>query len=77
MKCLVLILYSLSLHIYIYTSVILVMVWVARFKGNVEGGETLVADVVPVLEELREKYPKQFDILCTLPASFQRQTVLR
>ena len=48
-----------------------------RFEGNVEGGETLVLDTLPVLEELRQKYPKQFEILCTVPTSFQRQTVLR
>jgi len=35
-----------------------------------------VLDTLPVLEELREKHPKQFEILCTVPTSFQRKTVV-
>ena len=46
-----------------------------RFDECIEGGETLVLDTFPVLEELREKHPKQFEILSTIPASFQRKTI--
>ena len=35
-----------------------------------EGGETLVVDILPVLEELKEKHPKQFEtVLCTCQLS--------
>ena len=53
------------------------LMFCSRFDDCVEGGESLILDAFPVLEELREKHPEQFEILTTVPASHQRRTVLR
>ena len=36
-----------------------------------------MADAFAVLEELRNKHPKQFETLCTQSTSFQREVKLR
>ena len=43
-----------------------------RFDECVEGGETILLDSYPVLEELRTSYPKHFDTLSSVPVTFQR-----
>ena len=44
-----------------------------RFDECVEGGESIVVDTYPVIEELREKYPKQFEVLTRVPYITHRQ----
>ena len=43
-----------------------------RFDECVEGGESLLLDSYPVLEELRRTHPTQFDTLARVPVTFQR-----
>ena len=43
-----------------------------RFDECVEGGENMLLDTYPVLEEMRRTHPKQFDTLARIPVTFQR-----
>ena len=43
-----------------------------RFDECVEGGESILVDSYPVLEELRKKHPKQFDVLTRVPYTVHR-----
>lgn len=43
-----------------------------RNDDMVVGGESLLLDAYPVLEEMRTQYPKEFDILTKIPATFQK-----
>ena len=38
-----------------------------RFDYCVEGGESVLVDTYPVVEELRRKHPKQFEVLTRVP----------
>ena len=50
-------------------AVVLVNIYfsVSRFDDCVEGGESSVVDAYPLIEELRQKYPRYFDILSRVP----------
>ena len=37
-----------------------------------EGGKSIVLDVVPVINELRTKFPQHFTTLTEVPATFNR-----
>ena len=41
-------------------------------RNDAIGGESLLLDTFPVLEEMRIKYPEEFDTLTRVPATFQR-----
>ena len=43
-----------------------------RFDDCVEGGENTVVDAYPVVEELRRKHPKQFEVLTRVPYFLHR-----
>ena len=43
-----------------------------RFDSCVEGGESILLDAFPVVEELRAKHPEPFDVLTRVPATIQR-----
>lgn len=45
---------------------------VARFDECVEGGESVMLDTLPVLNEMRSKHPKLFQTLTQVPVTFQR-----
>ena len=38
----------------------------------IEGGESIMLDAYPVVKEMREKYPRQFDTLTKVPVTFYR-----
>ena len=38
----------------------------------VEGGQSIMLDSYPVVEELRAQHPKHFDTLTKIPATFDR-----
>ena len=38
-----------------------------RFDDCVEGGESIIIDTYPIIEEFRIKHPKQFDVLTRVP----------
>ena len=40
---------------------------VSRFDDCVKGGESSVVDAYPLIEELRQMYPRYFDILSRVP----------
>ena len=48
------------------------LVLVTRNDNSIIGGESLLLDTYPVLEELRNNYPEQFHILTRVPATFQK-----
>ena len=43
-----------------------------RFDECIEGGESILLDAYPVVEEMRKTHPKQFEILTRVPATFQK-----
>ena len=43
-----------------------------RYDEEVVGGESLLLDSYPVLEEMRTQHPKEFDTLTRIPAKFQQ-----
>lgn len=43
-----------------------------KFDDCVSGGESVLLDSLPVLEELKRKYPVHFDSLVSIPATFQK-----
>ncbi|KAL5463316.1 hypothetical protein EMCRGX_G032208 [Ephydatia muelleri] len=43
-----------------------------KFDDCVTGGESVLLDSLPVLEELKRKYPTYFDTLVSIPATFQK-----
>ena len=43
-----------------------------RFDPCVNGGESILLDAYPVLEELRQKHPEHFATLARVPATFQK-----
>ena len=43
-----------------------------RFDECIEGGESILVDSYPVLEELRKKHPKQFEVLTQVPYTVYR-----
>ena len=43
-----------------------------RNDDSVIGGESLLLDSYPIVEELRNNYPEQFHSLTTIPATFQK-----
>ena len=45
---------------------------VFRNDSCVEGGESVMLDSYPVVEELRANHPKLFDTLTMVPATFDR-----
>ena len=51
----------------IYTASVLVN----RYDDSVIGGESLLLDCYPILEDLRNNYPEQFHTLTRVPATFQ------
>lgn len=44
----------------------------SRNDKVVVGGESILLDAYPVVLEMREKYPKEFDTLTRVPVSIQR-----
>ena len=46
---------------------------ICRFDECVEGGESIIVDTYPVLQELRQKHPKQFEVLTRVPYITHRQ----
>ena len=44
----------------------------SRNDKVVEGGESVLLDAYPVVLEMREKYPKEFETLTQIPVSVQR-----
>ena len=48
---------------------------VCSFSRNddcVEGGESVLLDLLPVVEEMRRKFPQHFTTLTRVPATFER-----
>ena len=43
-----------------------------RFDSCVEGGESVMLDFLPVIEELKTQYPEHFDTFLRVPATFHR-----
>ena len=43
-----------------------------RFDDCVEGGESIVVDLLAVMEKLRVTHPHHFDTLVRVPATFNR-----
>ena len=43
-----------------------------RNDEEVVGGESLLLDSYPVLEEMRIQHPEEFDTLTRIPATFQQ-----
>ncbi|XP_033105401.1 probable gamma-butyrobetaine dioxygenase isoform X2 [Anneissia japonica] len=43
-----------------------------RFDDKVVGGESFFLDIFYVVEELRNRFPVEFETLCTVPATFQK-----
>ena len=48
------------------------VIFIFRFDECVEGGESILLDAYPVVEEMRRKHPKQFDTLTKIPAIFEK-----
>ena len=49
--------------------------WVFFFSRNddcVEGGESVLLDILPVVEDMRRKFPQHFTTLTRVPATFER-----
>lgn len=46
------------------------LVFGCRFDECVEGGESVLVDAYPVVEEIRQKHPKQFNTLTRVPVPF-------
>ena len=44
----------------------------SRNDSCIEGGESIMLDMFPVVEELRTKHPEHFEVLTQIPATFQR-----
>ncbi|XP_065882702.1 gamma-butyrobetaine dioxygenase-like isoform X2 [Dysidea avara] len=66
---------ALSLHmdlIYYESPPGLQLLHCLRNDNSIIGGESLLLDTYPVLEELRNNYPEQFHILTRVPATFQK-----
>ena len=40
-----------------------------RFDKGIEGGESMFADMFHIAETFREKYPEDFQVLATVPAT--------
>lgn len=59
----------LNVRVYVYGCVCLFYI---SFDDSVDGGETVLLDLFPVLEELRERFPKLFQTLAEVPATFQK-----
>jgi len=47
-------------------------VLVIRNDDSIIGGESLLLDSYPIVEELRKNYPEQFNTLTRIPATFQK-----
>lgn len=45
--------------------------WI-RFDDCVQGGESILLDTYPILEKMKQQYPKQFNTLTRIPATFQK-----
>ena len=43
-----------------------------RNDDDIIGGESLLLDTYPVLEEMRVQHPKEFHKLTRIPATFQK-----
>ena len=43
-----------------------------RFDPCVNGGESILLDAYPIMEELRQKHPEHFATLARVPATFQK-----
>ena len=43
------------------------LLFVFRFDDCIEGGESTFLDAYPVVEELRRKHPKHFEVLTRVP----------
>ena len=48
-----------------------------RFDANVVGGESTFLDALTMAEILQEQDPEAFEVLCTIPASFQKDHLSR
>ena len=44
-----------------------------RFDDCVEGGLSYIVDTYPVLQEMRKKHPKQFEVLTRVPYITHRE----
>ena len=42
------------------------------YRNDVEGGTSIMLDIVPVISELRTKFPHHFATLTEVPATFSR-----
>ena len=43
----------------------------------VEGGESLLLDLYPIVSELKKKHPREFETLTKVPVTFQRKIMNR
>ena len=59
-----------SIHLQNYFHLNNVFVFFGR--NDVEGGVSIMQDVVPVISELRTNYPQHFSTLTEVPATFHR-----
>ena len=59
--------YSCELGIYPF------IINLLRFDDCVEGGESVVVDTYPVLEEMRKKHPNEFNTLTRVPYTTFKQ----
>ena len=45
---------------------------ISRNDDQVEGGENVIVDAFPVVEEFRKTHPQHFTTLTQIPGTFQR-----
>lgn len=68
-------LYQLCLQSFAFLGVVAILqntYYIHRFDPCVNGGECILLDAYPVLEELRQKHPEHFATLARVPATFQK-----
>ena len=53
-------------------TIYLLLQYICRFDKCVEGGESILLDTYPIVEELRRKHPKQFDTLTRVSVPVKR-----
>lgn len=52
--------------------VLLIVIFNSRNDDIVKGGENIIVDAFPTVEDFRTKHPQHFHTLTTIPGTFQR-----
>ena len=47
-------------------------IYLCRADSCVEGGESIMLDTLPVVEQLKQEHPHHFHTLTRVPATFQK-----